>query len=249
MNATTYGVDIAKTVFQVHWVEPDTGEIHSRKLARVKVSDFFARRPAGRIAIEACGGAHHWGRTLTALGHQVELLPAHQVRAFVCGNKDDAADARAIYLAAHHQDIRRVPLKSEQQQAELCEHRMRSHWVSIRTATINALRSLLYEFGVVLPKGKNIALRQIAEQRAQIDAKLPPLMTRLLDDQLKALREIQTHVKAMEQELQTVRRTNEVARRLTRFLVSVSWAQPPWPAFWETARAGETPGNSPVALA
>lgn len=215
MNATaTYGVDIAKNVFQLYWVDPATGEVHGKKLARAKVSAFFAPRAASRIVIEACGGAHHWGRILGALGHQVELLPPHQVRAFVCGNKDDAADARGIWLAAQHQDVRRVQVKSEQQQAELSVHRMRSHWVAMRTATINALRSLLYEFGVVLPKGKNIALREIGLERAQIEAQLPPLMNRLLDDQLSALREIDSHVKTLDRELENVRRTNEIAQRL-----------------------------------
>ena len=103
MNATTYGVDIAKTVFQVHWVEPDSGEIHSKKLSRAKFIEFFARRQAGCVAIEACGGAHHWAKALSVLGHRVELLPARQVRAFVTANKDDAADARGLWLAAQHQ--------------------------------------------------------------------------------------------------------------------------------------------------
>ena len=94
MNATTYGMDIAKNVFQVHWVDGNTGEICRKKLPRGKVTEFFAVRPAGRIAMEACGGAHHWGRTLGPLGHQIELLPTHQVRPFISGNKDDAADAR-----------------------------------------------------------------------------------------------------------------------------------------------------------
>ncbi len=151
MNATTYGVDIAKSVFQVHWVDASTGEIGRKKLARAKFADFFAQRLPARVALEACGGAHHWGRTLRAQGHQVELLPAHQVRAFVTGNKDDQADARAIWLAAQHGDLRRVPIKSCQQQAVLSLHRMRSHWISVRTATINAMRGLLYEFGVTLP--------------------------------------------------------------------------------------------------
>ena len=96
MNATTFGLDIAKNVMQLHWVEPDSGEIKRKKLTRAKLGEFFAQRLSGRIVMEACGGAHHWARTLGALGHQVELLPARQVRAFVRGNKDDAADARAI---------------------------------------------------------------------------------------------------------------------------------------------------------
>jgi transposase len=216
MNATTYGVDIAKNVFQVHWVDDQTGEIHSKKLARAKVTEFFARRAGGRIVMEACGGAHHWARTLAPLGFEVELLPPHQVRCFVAGNKDDATDARAIWLAAQHQDIRRVPVKSAQQQAELSLHRVRSHWVAVRTATINVLRGLLYEFGVVLPKGKPAGLRWLTEHRAQIDAQLPPLMQRQLDRQLQALRELEQHVHAIEVEIDAVQRSSEAARQLRK---------------------------------
>lgn len=216
MNITTYGVDIAKNVFQVHWVDAATGEIHRKKIARGKVTDFFAKRLPGRVAMEACGGAHYWGRTLAALGHQAELLPAHKVRAFVSANKDDAADARAIWLAAQHEDIRRVPVKSCQQQAELSVHRMRSHWVAMRTATVNALRGLLYEFGIVLPKGKRVGMKYLAEHRADIDVQLPAMMVRLLEDQLLALQDIERHVQAMEQEIEVMQRTNEVARRLRK---------------------------------
>ena len=127
MNATTtYGVDTAKNVMQLHWVDPVSGEIKRKKVARAKFSEFFAQRQGARIAMEACGGSHHWARTLMALGHQVELLPARQVRAFVRGNKDDVADARAIWLAAQQSDIRRVPIKSREQQAVLSLHRARS---------------------------------------------------------------------------------------------------------------------------
>lgn len=214
MNATTYGVDTAKNVFQVHWVEPQTGEIHRRKLARAKVTQFFANRPAGVVVLEACGGAHHWGRTLQALGHQVQLLPPHQVKPFVSGNKDDAADARGIWLASQHSDIRRVGLKSAEHQAQLAVHRLRSHWVSVRTASTNALRSLLYEFGVVMPKGKPAALRWLAEHAVQVEAQLPPTMVRLLQQQLQALRDIEQHVQQLERELEAVQRTSEAAQRL-----------------------------------
>jgi transposase len=214
MDATTYGVDIAKNVFQVHWVDPATGEIQRKKLTRSKVAEFFARRAAGRVVMEACGSAHYWARLLSASGHQVELLPPHQIRAFVTGNKDDAADARAIWLAAQHPDIRRVAVKSAQQQAQLSVHRVRSHWVSVRTATVNALRSLLYEFGIALPKGRPTGLRWIGEHRAHIDAQLPPVMIRLLEDQLQALRDLEHHVQAMEHELQAVLRTSDAAKQL-----------------------------------
>jgi transposase len=214
MNATTYGVDIAKNVFQVHWVDPASGEICRRKLTRARFGEFFARREAGVVVMEACGGAHHWARELASLGHQVQLLPPHEVRKFVSGNKDDAADARAIWLAAQHQDIRRVTPKSAQQQAELSVHRVRTHWISVRTATINALRGLLYEFGVVLPKGRPTALRWLAEHRAQAEEQLPPVMGRLLDAQLQSLRELDERVRALEVEIEQVQRSNEAARRL-----------------------------------
>jgi transposase len=217
MNATTtYAVDIAKNVFQLHWINPEGGEIGRKKLARSKLLDFFAQLQPARVVMEACGGSQHWARSLMALGHQVELLPAHQVRAFVSGNKDDAADARGIWLAAQHADIRRTAIKTEQQQAVLSVHRMRSHWVSMRTATINAMRSLLYEFGVVLPRGKQAGLQHLAEHRAQIDARLPAMMARLLNDQLSALHDIQRHVQAMEGELQAFQRADPNAQRLRR---------------------------------
>lgn len=214
MNATTYGLDIAKNVFQIHWVDSQTGEICRKKLPRGKVSDFFAVRPAGRIALEACGGAHHWGRTLGPLGHQIDLLPPHQVRPFVSGNKDDAADARGIWLAAQHGDIRRVALKSSDQQAMLSLHRMRSHWVSVRTASLNALRGLLYEFGVILPQGRHLGLRHLAQHRSAINEVLPAVMVRLVDAQLLALADIERHVQAMEDEIKLLLKSQESARRL-----------------------------------
>lgn len=214
MNATTYAVDIAKNVFQVHWVDAGSGEIGRKKLSRAKFIEFFARLLPARVVMEACGGSHHWARSLSALGHQVELLPAHQVRAFVAGNKDDAADARGIWLAAQHADIRRVPVKSAQQQAVLSLHRMRSHWVSLRTASINAMRGLLGEFGAVLPKGKRSGLKYLGEHRAEIDAQLPEVMVRLLDDQLLALQDIQRHVQAMEDEIAAVQKGDATALRL-----------------------------------
>ena len=214
MNATTYAVDIAKNVFQLHWVDAASGEIGRKKLPRAKFSDYFARLLPACVVMEACGGAHHWARTLSALGHTVELLPAHQVRAFVSRNKDDAADARGIWLASQQTDIRRVPVKSQQQQAVLSLHRMRSHWVSMRTASINALRGLLYEFGVVLPPGKHAGLKQLAERRVQIDAELPEIMVRLLNQQLQALDDVQRHVQAMEAEIDALQKADAAALRL-----------------------------------
>jgi transposase len=201
MDRTTYGLDIAKDVMQLHWVEAETGEIGRKKLARAKLATYFAQLKSVRIVMEACGSAHHWARVFTRLGHQVELLPAVQVRAFVRSNKDDAADARAIWLAAQQSDIRRVPQKSEEQQAVLSLHRMRSHWVSVRTASVNALRGLLHEFGVVLRGGRKAGLKALGEQRAVIDQQLPAPMHSLVDGQLQTLQQIEQRIEQLEHQI------------------------------------------------
>lgn len=214
MDRTTYAVDIAKNVMQLHWVDAETGEIGRKKLGRAKLAEYFARLRPVRVVMEACGSAHHWARVLGSLGHQVELLPARQVRAFVRGNKDDAADARAIWLAAQQSDIRRVPIKSVDQQAVLALHRSRQHWVSVSTATINALRGLLYEFGVVLPKGRRTGLKTLRERRAHIDAQLPQPMQRLVDVQLQALHDIEQRIAQLEAEIGAQYKQLDNAHRL-----------------------------------
>jgi len=164
--------------------------------------------------MEACGSAHHWARVLSGLGHHVELLPARQVRAFVRSNKDDAADARAIWLAAQQSDIRRVPIKSVEQRAMLALHRTRQHWVCVRTATVNALRGLLYEFGVVLPGGKNAGLKALGAHRAQIDVNLPTTIQRLIDGQLEALNAVQQRIEQLEAEIAAVQEQSDEAVKL-----------------------------------
>ena len=214
MNATTYAVDTAKNVMQLHWVDAGSGEIGRRKLTRAKFIDFFAQRHGCHIVMEACPGSHHWARSLAAMGHCVELLPARQVRPFVTGNKDDAADARAIWLASQQRDIRRVAVKSQLQQAVMSLHRMRAHWICVRTATINALRALMYEFGVVLPTGKTLGLKTLTARRTEFDALLPALMQRLVDQHLAALRQMDIEIKRIEAELSQAQAGDAQARRL-----------------------------------
>lgn len=213
---TTCGLDIAKSVMQLHWVDVDTGEIGRKKLARAKLVEHFAQLRPVRVVMEACGSAHHWARVLGGLGHEVELLPARQVRPFVRSNKDDAADARAIWLAAQQRDIRRVPIKDCEQQAVLTLHRTRQHWVSVRTATVNALRGLLYEFGVVLRGGRQAGLKALAEQRAAIDAQLPEAMCRLVNGQLQSLAQVNERIDELEHELAALQRQMDKAQRLRR---------------------------------
>lgn len=173
------GMDIAKNVFQLHIVDPETGEIERLKLKRDRVVAFFANRQPSPslVAAEACGGAHHWGRALQSQGHQVKLLRPKQVRSFVSRDKTDARDAQAIWVAAQQPHIFEVPVKSEQQQACLTLHRMRAQLMKIRIMQTNALRGLLYEFGIVLPEGHRILLNRIQRELAKVTDKLPAVIT------------------------------------------------------------------------
>ena len=153
MKNTTVGVDIAKNVFQVHWVDAETGEVVSKQIKRASFLAHFANRERCLIGMEACGGAQHWARRLIEMGHEVRLLPGKVVKAFVTGNKNDVADARAIWTAVQ-QPGKSVAVKTEAQQAVLALHRMREQLVKFRTAQSNCLRGLLTEYGEVMNKGR-----------------------------------------------------------------------------------------------
>lgn len=148
------GLDIAKQVFQLHTVDMTTGEIVNVPIKRAKIREYFVNTSACLIGMEACGGAHHWARELTALGHNVRLLHAKVVRPFVTGNKTDATDARAIWLAVRQPGVKFVGIKTLQQQATLKLHRQRELMMKMRTMQTNALRGLLYEFGATFAKGR-----------------------------------------------------------------------------------------------
>ena len=147
MQVTTIGLDIAKNVFQVHGVDRHGKVVLRKRLARARVSAFFANLPRCVVGLEACGGAHHWARELTRLGHDARLMPPQYVKAYVKTNKHDAADAEACCEAVQRPSMRFVPVKSEAQQATCMLHRVRDQLIGQRTATINALRGHLAELG------------------------------------------------------------------------------------------------------
>ncbi|WP_258171833.1 IS110 family RNA-guided transposase [Burkholderia multivorans] len=173
MNATTYGLDVAKHVFQMYWVDVQTGEIANRRFRRDELIAFLAQRPAGRVALEACGSAHWWARKIKALGHEVVLLHAKFIRPFVQTNKTDAADARAIWTAVQQPGMRTVAAKTEDQQAMLGLHRMRSLLIKFRTMQVNQLRGLLYEFGVSFRAGRAAGLAEMRARMAELEDALP----------------------------------------------------------------------------
>jgi transposase len=208
-NLPIIGMDIAKTVFQLHIVDPDTGELERIKLKRDRVSAFFANRQPSLVALEACGGAHHWGRTLQAQGHTVKLLPAKQVRPFVLRDKTDARDAQAIWVAAQQFHIREVPVKSEQQQACLALHRMRAQLMKIRIMQTNALRGLLYEFGIVLPEGHRILLQRVKAEMSQAQDRLPAVITESVLEQLGRVDRLQEDIDHIDKRLVALGKQNQ----------------------------------------
>jgi transposase len=203
------GMDIAKNVFQLHIVDPETGEIERVKLKRDRVTTFFANRQPSLVALEACGGAHHWARTLSAQGHQIKLLPAKHVRAFVLRDKTDARDAQAIWVTAQQPHIREVPVKSEQQQACLALHRMRAQLMKMRIMQTNALRGLLYEFGIVLPEGHRILLQRIQGELAQAQDKLPGVFIESILEQLSRIDRLQQDMDHIDRRLAALGKQNQ----------------------------------------
>jgi transposase len=201
MNITTYGLDIAKSVFQMYWVDGENGEIINRRFHRDELILFLAQRPLGRIALEACGSGHWWARKIASLGHEVVLLHAKFIRPFVQTNKTDAADARAIWVAANQPGMRTVAAKTEDQQAMLGLHRMRSLLVKFRTMQVNQLRGLLYEFGVTLRAGRQAGLNEVRKRMSELECRLPGSLWIGLQDQLKRIDELDQDIDRIEKQI------------------------------------------------
>jgi transposase len=145
----TIGLDLAKSVFQVHGIDAQGRAIIRRQLRRSQILGFFKRLEPCLVGMEACSGAHHWARELKALGHEVRLMPPAYVKPYVKRGKTDAADAKAICEAVTRPTMRFVPVKSTERQAALLDHKARDFLVRQRTQTANAIRAHLSEFGIV----------------------------------------------------------------------------------------------------
>lgn len=214
MKVTTFGLDLAKRVFQLHWVDPDTGEIGRRQLKRAQLEEWFANREPAVIAMEACGSAHYWARQLAGLGHTVRLITPQFVRPFVKNNKTDAADAQAIWEAAQRPQMRFVAVKSEGQQAVLMLHRMREQLVKIRTMQVNQLRGLLYEFGVELPKGRAKGLERVPAALAKLEPTLPASVMHTLRAHLERIQTLSEDLAQIEKRLVLWKKDDLASKRL-----------------------------------
>jgi transposase len=211
---TTIGLDLAKHVFQVHGVDADGAVVLRKQLRRGQVVSFFSRLPRCLVGMEACATAHYWARELGALGHEVRLMPAQYVKAYVKRNKNDAADAAAICEAVVRPTMRFVPVKTAEQQAALLLHRGRERIVRQRTALVNALRAHLAEFGVIAPQGLRNVGKLIAIVHDEDDARLPDLARSVLQVLAAQIEQLNVSVTALEKQLMGWHKRNPVSQRL-----------------------------------
>jgi transposase len=200
MKHTTVGVDLAKNVIQLHYIDAETGEIVNKPVKRAAFLQHFANRAPCLIGMEACGGSQHWARKLVAMGHQVKLMPGKFVKAFVMGNKNDAADARAIWMAVQ-QSGKSIAVKTETQQAVLGLHRMREQLVRFRTMQINGLRGLLTEYGEVMGKGRAALDKAIPRVLERLVDRLPAILIDTLREQWNGLAELDAQIAGIERRL------------------------------------------------
>lgn len=211
----TIGLDLAKSVFQVHGVGANGAVAVKRQLRRSEVLTWFGRQKPCLVGLEACGGAHYWAREIRVLGHDVRLIPPVYVKPYVKRGKTDAADAEAICEAVTRPTMRFVPIKSAEQQASAMLLKTRDLLVRQRTMTINALRGHFGELGIVTGKGLAKASDLIAIVRDRADARLPSMARSALTalaDQIEALSH---EIEAFERDIVEEVRRDEEMRRLT----------------------------------
>jgi transposase len=213
-RVTTIGLDLAKSVFQVHGVDADGRVVLRRKLRRGEVEAFFAALPPATVGVEACGGAHFWARALGRLGHEVRLMPPAYVRPYVKRGKTDAADAEAICEAVTRPSMRFVPAKTEAQQATAVELKARELLVRQRTQAVNALRAHLPEYGIVAAQGAAKLADLVAVVRDAEDRRLPHPAREVLLELAGQIEDVAERIGRLDG--RTVRRVreDETARRL-----------------------------------
>ena len=211
---TTVGLDIAKSVFQVHGIDVEGKVIVRRQLKRRYVLAFFQKVPRCLVGIEACASSHHWSRELQALGHTVRLMPAAYVKPYVKRQKNDAADAEAICEAVTRANMRFVATKTLEQQSCLMLHRTRHLFIRQQTAVINAIRAHLAEFGIVAPVGRN-GVEDLLNIVADCGDKRLPDVARACIAALGAqLRMLKARILEFDRLIVAWHRSNEASKRL-----------------------------------
>jgi len=214
MQITTVGLDIAKNVFQVHGIDAAEKVVVRKQLRRGQLLAFFETLPPCLVGMEACATAHYWARELTKLGHQVRLMPAKDVKAYVKRNKNDAADAEAICEAVRRPTMRFVQVKSAEQQGRLMLHRTRDLLMRQRTQVINALRAHLAELGMMAAQGREGLKELLKIVASDADERLPAEAHASLIVLAAELQAMQTLIASIEKRIVAHHRSDEASKRL-----------------------------------
>ena len=211
---TTVGLDIAKSVFQVHGVDAAGKVIIRRQLKRRHVLPFFQRLPACVVGMEACATSHHWSRELRALGHTVRLMPPAYVKPYVKRQKNDAADAEAICEAVTRANMRFVETKAAEQQACLMLHRTRHLFIRQQTSVINAIRAHMAEFGIVARVGRNGVEELLAVAADPADRRLPEVARTCVTALSVQLRMLKVQILEFDRRIRAWHQSNQTSKRL-----------------------------------
>lgn len=214
MNITTIGIDLAKNSFSIAGMNTHGKIVLRKTLTRAKLLPFIAQCPPCFIGMEACSGAHYWAREFSKLGHRVGLIAAKFVEPYRKGGKNDNNDAEAICEAVLRPNIWFVPVKSPDQQAVLCIHRVRQGLVRDRTSMINQLRGLLAEFGIVMPKGRYPAQATISGVLEDGENGLPMIARRVIDDLWHRVKLTNEQIHGYDRELALLVKESAVARQI-----------------------------------
>jgi transposase len=210
----TIGLDIAKSVFQVHGVDADGQVVIRRKLKRRYMLAFFQKVPPCLIGMEACATSHHWSRELQALGHRVRLMPPAYVRPYVKRQKNDAADAEAICEAVTRTNMRFVETKTTEQQSCLVLHRTRHLFIRQQTSVINAIRAHLAEFGIVAPVGRKGVEQLLDTVASARDQRIPAIARACVAALGAQLRALKAQILEFDRQIMLWHRSHETCKRL-----------------------------------
>jgi len=211
---TVLGIDLAKNSFQLHGVDEQGNRVLKKKLTRKQLVAFIAQLPPCLIGLEACGGAHHWVRVFSQLGHTVKMIAPQFVKPYVKSNKNDAVDAEAICEAVQRPSMRFVPSKSIEQQDIQSVHRVRSLLIGRRTAQANQIRGLLMEYGIVIPQGINQLRKAIPDILEDAENSLSCYFRELLRELYEEIVHFDERIETIELKLKVISEQNEDCKRL-----------------------------------
>ena len=214
MKHKTIAVDLAKGVFQIG-ISDRPGHVEKTyRLSRRKFLSFFVNQKPGTVVMEACGSAHHWGREIRKLGHTVILISPQYVRPYVRRDKTDRADVQGILEAYRNSDLHPVPIKTIAQQQLTALHRIRSTWLSTRTARINTVRGLLRELGLFIPVGARVVVPAVRELIEDATVAIPTALREMFHQMCLQIRELDVQIRGVERELKALATQIPVVKRL-----------------------------------